>query len=130
LIIFLEENGGNSGNKPMISLEEIEEILDINGRSREKKEHNYDNGHLCPECSTIRVQSGKLLSLFQTEMLKIIGKESNRYKGKILCNCPCNGPYCIDLIHPCSKPHLHYPQREKAIVDIRNNLRKELREKV
>jgi hypothetical protein len=61
------------------------------------------------------------------EIEEAIGEEKNKlYKGKVLCNCDCGGPFCNDLIHQCRKPNIHYPQREKAIIEIRNNLRKEI----
>lgn len=49
---------------------------------------------------------------------------------KIICNCPCPGPYCQTLTHPCSKPDEHYPQRDKEYNNIYNQALKDVEEKV
>lgn len=35
-------------------------------------------------------------------------------KDKILCDCPCPGPFCNSFVHPCQKPNEHIPQIEEA----------------
>ena len=63
-------------------------------------------------------------------MERIVGEDEGKpqSKGKILCNCDCGGPFCNSLIHLCKKPDNHYPQRDEAILEIRNQLREEQRQ--
>ena len=49
---------------------------------------------------------------------------------KILCNCPCPGPFCNSFIHPCKKSKLHFPQIDQTIMEIKQQARKETIEEV
>lgn len=60
------------------------------------------------------------------EVRDLFVQERVVYKRKILCDCPCKGPYCNVFTHQCDKPDAHYPQAEEAYVLARNALRSEL----
>jgi hypothetical protein len=42
-------------------------------------------------------------------------------ENKIKCDCPCNGPFCYDLIHPCKKQDEHYSPREDSLLESAKN---------
>ncbi len=54
----------------------------------------------------------------------------DKYDGKIFCDCPCPGPFCNNMTHPCQKPEEHIPQDLEAIIDIKNKYKKELASKI
>jgi hypothetical protein len=46
---------------------------------------------------------------------------------KKLCDCPCNGPFCNSLIHPCLVPHKHRSQADEDIYQISKQAREKER---
>ena len=61
------------------------------------------------------------------QVMRIIGDNEGEptSKGKTVCDCPCLGPFCTDLIHPCNKPNKHILQRDVAVIEIQNGVRDE-----
>lgn len=51
-------------------------------------------------------------------------KKTREALRKKLCDCPCPGPYCTSLTHPCKRPDIHYSQRDQAVMEIRADERK------
>lgn len=72
----------------------------------------------------------EILSAVSELIKECIGEEpSGKWKGKIRCDCPCPGPFCNSLAHPCKKPKEHYLQSDQAIVEIRQQQHAEIRQR-
>lgn len=47
-------------------------------------------------------------------------------EGKSKCDCPCAGPFCTSLIHPCQKPKEHISQRDYMYIEFKKEVIKDI----
>ena len=120
--------------------EEIKQEVTKVGEMKDKKidctckEHHkhecYFGKRPCDKCKgrncTPQEQKSLLDSILSWEELR----DEEEVTGKKLCDCDCNGPFCNDFVHQCLKSEEHYPQYDKARIEIINKERKQFRNRL
>lgn len=108
--------------KPTPSLkEEIDNIIGEDGYNLGAYQFEDNKMRFAYTVDQLVQMRKKTLSAF-TQAIERAEPEDKISKDKKLCDCPCGGPFCDQLMHPCFKPEEHYPQRDQALVEIRKEI--------